>query len=209
VRTHTGPAWLSLPLRSVRGPRQLIGQVRLDPRQPFRERHLRTLRTGYAGTPYFADVYALVEEVYGRGHELLVDLNLDLVEAICRYLGSPVRIVRASALPHGGDNTQRLVDLVRAVAGGSRPVHLTSTYGTDRRYIDWPRVLGAGVEVHAQQFDHPRYRQAWPGFVADLAALDMLFCRGPETARVLAAGRRFVPIGYGALPAPGVQVEVR
>jgi hypothetical protein len=48
--------------------------------------------------------------------------------------------------------------------------------------------------VHAQQFAHPRYPQLWPGFVADLAALDMLFCCGSDTARVLAAGRRFVPV---------------
>jgi hypothetical protein len=191
VRTHTGPAWLSLPLRSIRGQRQLIGQVYLDRRQPFGVRHLKTLHIGYAQTPYFAEVYGLVEEVYGRGQERLVDLSLDLIEAFCRYLGSPVRIVRASSLPHAGDNTERLVQLVRGVAG---TVHLTSTYGTERQYIDWPRLARAAIAVRAQQFDHPTYQQAWPGFVAGLAALDMLFCRGPDTARALAAGRRFVPI---------------
>jgi WbqC-like protein family len=228
VRTHTGPAWLSLPLRSIRGQRQLIGEMRLDDRQPFRARHLKTLRIGYARTPYFAEVHGLVEDVYSRGHERLADLSLDLIEAFCRYLGSPVRIVRASSLPHAGDNTQRLVQLVRAAAGtagapaaGMAPagasaagvagaVHLTSTYGTERQYIDWPRVLRAGVAVHAQQFTHPRYQQAWPGFVADLAALDMLFCRGPDTARVLAAGRRFAPIPAGAgAPDPTPDGQVR
>lgn len=209
VRTHTGLAWLSLPLRSVPGQRQHICAVRLDDRQPFRDRHLKTLRIGYARTPHFAEVYGLVEEVYGRGQQRLVDLNLDLIEAICRYLGSPVRIVRASSLPHAGDNTERLVQLVRGAAG---TVHLTSTYGTQRRYIDWPRVLAAGLAVHAQQFTHPRYRQAWPGFVADLAALDMLFCHGRDTARMLAAGRRFVPIPAGGDadhtdPVPGGWLE--
>jgi hypothetical protein len=206
VRTHTGEPWLSVPLRSVRGRRQLIGQVRLDPGQPFRARHLKTLRLGYSNTPYFAEVYGLVEEVYGRGQERLIDLNLDLIETFCRYLGSQVRIVRASSLPHAGDNTERLVELIRHVAG---TVHLTSTYGTGRQYIDWPRVLAAGIAVRAQRFDHPRYDQAWPGFVADLAALDMLFCRGPATARTLAAGRRFVPVeaGVGAAELDGQAVR--
>jgi WbqC-like protein family len=194
VRTHTGEPWLSVPLRSIPGQRQLIGQVRLDPRQPFRARHLKTLRIGYAKTPFFAEVYGLVDEVYGRGQERLADLNLDLIEAFCRYLGSPVRIVRASSMPHAGDNTQRLIELVRHVGG---TVHLTSTHGSERQYIDWPRVLAAGIAVRAQRFEHPTYDQAWPGFVADLAALDMLFCRGPDTARTLAAGRRFVPVEAG------------
>jgi hypothetical protein len=197
VRTHTGLAWLSVPLRRVPGQRQLIEQLRLDPGQPFGARHLKTLRVGYTGTPYFTEVYSLVEQVYARRHERLVDLSLDLIEAFCRYLGSPVRIVRASALPHTGDNTERLIQLVRAVAGD---VHLTSTYGTERRYIDWPRVTGAGIAVRAQQFQHPVYRQAWPGFVADLAALDMLFCHGPATAGRLAAARRSVPVDPAADP---------
>jgi hypothetical protein len=186
VRTHTGAAWLSVPLRKIPGQRQLLEQLRLDPGQPYQARHLKTLRVGYARAPWFAEVYALVEQVYAGDHERLVDLSLDLIEAFCRYLGSPVRIVRASSLPHAGDNTERLIQLVRAVAGD---VHLTSTYGTERRYIDWPRVAAAGIEVHAQRFTHPRYPQAWPGFVPDLAALDMLFCQGRETGPILAAGR--------------------
>jgi hypothetical protein len=191
VRTYTGEAWLSVPVLSVRGQRQRIDQVRLDPRQPFRRRHLKALHAGYAKAPYFDEVYGLVEEVYGRGQSRLVDLNLELIRAICGYLGSPVRILRASSLPHEGDNTERLVQLVRQ-AGGS--VHLTSTFGTDRRYIDWPRVHAAGIAVRAQVFEHPKYDQPWPGFVADLAALDMLFCCGPATAEVLAAGRRFTDV---------------
>jgi hypothetical protein len=192
VRTYTGPAWLSLPLLSVRGQRQQLREVRLDPGQPFRPRHLKTLRAGYAKAPFFAEVYEVVEDVYARNQSWLVDLNVDLIEAICRYLGSPVRIVRASALPHHGDNTDRLVELVRQVGG---TVHLTSTYGTQRRYVDWPRVQAAGIAVRAQAFEHPTYDQPWPGFVPDLAALDMLFCRGRATAEVLAACRRFHEVG--------------
>lgn len=192
VRTYTGPAWLSLPLLSVRGQRQLLCEVLLDPGQPFRPRHLKVLRTGYAKAPFFAEVYALVEDVYARDHRRLVDLNVDLIEAICRYLGSPVRIVRASSLPHQGDNTDRLLGLVRAVAGTG---HLTSTYGTERQYIDWPRVQAAGIAIRAQRFAHPVYPQPWPGFVPDLAALDLLFCRGPATAEILATRRCFAEVG--------------
>lgn len=200
VRTYTGPAWLSVPLLTVPGRRQLIEQVRIDTGQPFRARHLKTLRVGYAGTPFFAEVYGLVEQVYAADRSRLVDLNVDLIEATCRYLGSPVRIVRASALPHAGDNTDRLVQLVREVGG---TVHLTSTYGTDRQYLDWPRVLAAGIGVRAQAFEHPAYRQAWPGFVGWLAALDMLFCCGPATAEILAAGRRCTDVDPAVEPCGG------
>jgi hypothetical protein len=195
VRTCTGAAWLTVPVLSVPGQRQRIEQARIDTGQPYQARHLKTLRAGYARAPYFSEVYGIVEAVYARRHSRLVDLNVDLIEAFCRYLASPVRIVRASTLPHAGDNTDRLVQLVRQVAG---TVHLTSTYGTGRQYIDWPRVQAAGIAVRSQVFEHPAYDQPWPGFVAGLAALDMLFCRGPDTAHILAERRRFTDVATGA-----------
>ena len=191
IRTPDKPVWLSVPLRSVKDTRQDIEQVRIEERQPFRRRHLKQLRVGYAGAPFFDEVYGLVEDVYGRDQDRLVDLSVDLIEAFCRYLGSPVRIERASSLPHAGDNTDRLVQLVRAVGG---TVHLTSTYGTGRRYIDWPRLQAAGIGIRSQSFVHPEYEQQWPGFVPDLAAVDMLFACGPATAEILAERRRFEPV---------------
>jgi hypothetical protein len=183
VRTYTGPAWLTVPVRRVPGVREPIAAVRIEDRQPWGRRHLRTLRAGYAKTPCFTEVYELVESVYSRRWELLADLNVALIEAVCGYLGSPVRIVRASTVDHRGDNTSRLIELVRGVGGD---VHLTSTYGTERGYIDWDRVGAAGIGVRPQRFEHPRYEQAWPGFTPGLACLDLLFARGRDTAALLA-----------------------
>jgi hypothetical protein len=73
-------------------------------------------------------------------------------------------------------------------------VHLTSTYGTGRRYIDWARLQAAGIRVRSQSFEHPEYEQQQPGFVPDLAAVDMLFACGPATAEILADRRRFDPV---------------
>jgi hypothetical protein len=188
----SGPVWLSVPVRSV-GARQPICAASIDNRQPWIRRHLKTLRA-YHRAPCFAETYGLIEAVHARGHELLVDLNVDLIEALCRYLGSPVRIVRASALAHSGDNTQRLIDLVHAVAGTA---HLTSTYGTARRYIDWDAVRSAGIEVRAQVFEHPRYAQPWPGFVAGLSAIDLLFSRGRDALGLLTRQSTVVGVPCG------------
>lgn len=183
VLTYTGPTWLTVPVRRVPGVREPIAAVRIETAQPWARRHLKILRAGYAKTACFDEVHDLVESVYSRQYDLLADLNVALVDAITGYLGSPVKIVRASTVDHAGDNTARLVDLVAAVGG---TVHLTSTYGTERTYIDWDRVTAAGIEVRPQRFEHPRYEQAWPGFTPGLSCLDLLFARGRETAELLA-----------------------
>lgn len=191
VKQQSGPVWLSVPALSVRGGYQLIQDVRIDGGQRFREKHLRTLSRAYGRAEYFDEIYPLVKEVYRRGHDWLADLNVDLIEAFCRYLGSPVRIVRASSLTHDGDNTERLVRLVRQAGGDT---HLTSTVNTERQYIDWGRMHAAGISVREQSFEHPVYNQLWGDFTPHLAALDMLFCCGRDTAEILEANRRFVDV---------------
>ncbi|NDL59655.1 WbqC family protein [Phytoactinopolyspora mesophila] len=187
IKTPTGPMWLSVPVRHVRGVQQLIQDVRIENAQPFRRQHLRRLRLSYGSMPYFDEIYPILEEVYGRDQEKLADLNLDIIKALCEYLETPVRIVRASTLPHSGDTTQRLVQLVQAVGGTT---HLTSTYGTERRYVDWTVMHRAGLRVEAQMFEHPVYEQIGDEFIANLAAIDMLFSCGTETAEILAGRRR-------------------
>lgn len=191
VKTPTGAAWLSVPIRHVRGVFQLIKDVRIDNSQPFRRRHMRVLRMSYAVTPYFDEVYPILKEIYARDHQYLVDLNLSLIEAFCSYLESPVRIVRASEIPHDGDRAERLVDLVKG-AGGTE--HLTSTYGGDHQEVDWSPFEDAGIPLRSQQFEHPRYEQVGPGFVPNLAAVDMLFSCGRGTREILEHNRRQVPI---------------
>jgi WbqC-like protein family len=191
VRRHTGTAWLSVPVRHVRGTPQPIEAVRVDNSQPFRRRQLRVLRMSYQDTPYFDEVFPLIEAVYAGGQERLVDLNLDLIGALCSYLDAPVRIVRASTLPHQGDRTDRLVQLVRN-AGGSE--HLTSTYGAEHQAVEWGRFPRAGIAVRSQEFEHPTYDQIGAEFVPNLAAIDMLFACGRDTREILASRRRTVRV---------------
>ena len=195
VKAPTGTSWLSVPLRHVPGTRQPLRDVRLDNSQPFRYRHLKILRSSYASTPYFDEVFAIVEQAYARDHDHLADLNLDLIEGLCGYLTAPVRIVRASQVPHQGDRTQRLVQLIRGVGGTE---HLTSTYGADHQHVEWEQFDRAGIPLRAQEFAHPVYPQIGRGFVPDLSALDMLFALGPRTRKVLAERRRLVRVDPAA-----------
>jgi hypothetical protein len=163
-----GAAFLTVPVRHT-GKREVIREMRIVTEQPWRARHLEFLVANYGHTPYFGEVFPVIEGVYATDYELLADHNIALIEAFCGYLGSEVRVVRASALPHAGSREERLLELVRG-AGGD--VHLTSTTSTHE--IDWSGFERAGVPVLVQEFIAPVYEQSIP----DLAAADLLFWRG-------------------------------
>jgi WbqC-like protein family len=190
MKTLSKPVWLSVPVMST-GDRRPIHDVRIDNKQPFRRQHLKKLRKSYNSTPYFDEVYAIVEPIYQGDHERLVDFNLDLIEAFCSYLDARVQIIRASTLPHGGDRAERIVQLVKAVGGTE---HLTSTYGGDHQDVDWSPFEDEGIGIQVQQFEHPEYDQIGDDFVPNLAAVDMLFSRGRQTAEILARRRSVVPV---------------
>jgi hypothetical protein len=170
-----GPAFLSVPVRHT-GKREVIHEMRIVTEQPWRARHLDFLVANYGHTPYFGEVFPVIEGVYAADHELLAEHNIALIEAFCGYLGSPVRVVRASSLPHAGSREERLLDLVRAVGWDE---HLTSTTSTHE--IDWSGFRGAGIPVWTQEFTAPVYEQPIP----DLAAADLLFWRGRSGIRSL------------------------
>jgi hypothetical protein len=157
------PAFLSVPVRHT-GKRELIRDMRIVNEQPWRSRHLEFLTVNYGHTPYFGEVFAVIEGVYAAGYELLVDHNVALIEGFCGYVGAGTRVVRASGFPHAGSREERLLGLVRAVGGDA---HLTSTTSTHE--VDWSGFASAGVAVRFQEFG---------ANVPNLAAADLLFWRG-------------------------------
>lgn len=191
VRSRTGTVLLTAPVRHAKR-RQVISDVELDDSQDWRGLHLRILQQEYRRSPYFDEVFSFVCAIYARGHHLLVDHNLDLLGALCTYLGYDTTIVRASQFPHAGDNTERLIGLTLAVEANT---HLTSTWGTDRRYIDWHRVQLAGITVRTQDFVHPIYQQHHaPPFIAGLGVIDLLFAEGKAAAETITSSTAFSTI---------------
>lgn len=195
IKTPAGPLVISIPVLSGDTPFQNLVDVRIDPKGNWRRKQLKSIALSYAKAPFFAEVFSWIEAIYGRQHEWLVELNLDIIAGVCAYLQSQVRIVRASSLPHGGDNTERVIQLVQAVGG---TIHLTSTYGTERQYIDWPRVTAAGLGIRVQQYQHPVYPQQYGSFVSNISLVDMLFNCGRTTAQLLARQRSALDITPGS-----------
>ena len=115
-----------------------------------------------------------------------MDFNLKIIKAFVDYLKKDIKILRASDISHNGNNTERLVQLVQAVDGDT---HLTSTFGTDREYIDWSQLSSVGISIQSQKFTHPIYPQLYGDFVKHISTLDMLFNCGTATKEILEKNR--------------------
>ncbi|UGS38667.1 WbqC family protein [Capillimicrobium parvum] len=142
-----GPAWLTAPV--VREGVQRIREVRVDDRQPWRRKALRTIEMEYARAPLFSETMPLVRELLEHDAELIAELNEHAIRRLAPEHAH--KLVRQSELGDvGGAATDLLINLVRAAGGDA----YLSGDGADG-YQEEPRYAAAGLGFRLHGFAHP------------------------------------------------------
>jgi hypothetical protein len=175
------PAWATVPIVRSGAGVQEVREVAIDESQPWRERLLRTIRHSYARAPHFADAFEFVRELVETRATRLAEYNELNVRRLARELGLDAgKLVHSSELGAPGSGTDRLIALTRA-AGGT--VYLSGD-GSEG-YLDPSRFAGDAPALRFQEYRHPTYAQAAPGFVPGLSIVDALLSCGVDGTRRL------------------------
>jgi hypothetical protein len=141
------PAWLTVPV--VREGVQAIGDVRIDDRQPWRRKALRSIEQSYARAPRFAEVMPVVRELLELDTDRIAVLNEEAIRRLAPEHAH--KLVRQSQLPPSdAAATDLLIDLVRAAGGDA----YLSGDGADG-YQEEPKYAAAGLGFRLLGFEHP------------------------------------------------------
>ncbi len=170
------PGWFGCPVRREPGP-QRIRHIRIDDRQAWRRKLLRSLETNYGHAPGFAPAMAVLCPLIEFPADMLASLNEHAIKSIASVLGIETRFVRQSELDVAGTATELLIDIAKAVgadaylagggASGYQRDELFGLHGVELIYQDFvPQPYG----------DRARFR---PG----LSVIDYLMWGWPEAAR--------------------------
>ncbi|MGH9749457.1 MAG: WbqC family protein [Candidatus Polarisedimenticolia bacterium] len=173
IRIPEGWQWLTVPVRH-RFPMS-IREVAIDETSAWRRKHREALRVHYGRSPHRGAILEPLDLLLQGPAGGLADLNTRTVKVLAGLLGVSTPIVLASSLgPLPDDPDGRLIHLCRHFGCDT---YLAGPGGT--AYMDpgvWRR---AGVRVDVQEFRHPVYTQAYPGFEPNLSAVDLLLAAGP------------------------------
>ncbi|MCC5866483.1 MAG: WbqC family protein [Wenzhouxiangella sp.] len=161
--------WLTVPVASHRlgDP---ISDIRIA-RQPrnWRRKHLNSVRTHLGGTPYLDSAVSILEGAFAQNHELLVDLNIDLIERVRDQLGIQTQVLRASELAVSGSRSDLLLAICQEL-GASR--FLANAGSRIYLQAEEERFEQAGVSIDYQCWKHPEYEQCGDNFIVNLSWLD-------------------------------------
>lgn len=179
IKCHDGPRWLTVPVRH-RALSQLIIETEIDDGKDWRANHLRIWHTGYADTPFFADVLQLLGEM-GQGRDRTISqLNIRLTRALCAFLGIDTPTVLSSELNLEGARTDRLIHLLHAVGGKT---YLSGPSADS--YLEKDKFREAGIRLEYKSYDYAPYPQAWGPFEGAVSVLDLIANCGPESKALI------------------------
>ena len=183
IKMQTGKQWLTVPVVQDRG--QLIKDVRIDDGSNWRRKHWAALESNYRPAPFWGELSPGLKAVLVEGgHTKLAALDVDLLRWAFGVLRLRVPIRWSSELGVEGEQTERLVNVCKAVGA---TLYLSGQGG--RQDMELARFEAAGIGVRFQELAAPSYPQQFMrhGFIANLAVVDALFNCGGEGTRALIA----------------------
>lgn len=151
-----------------------IRQIEVSDAEPWREKHLASVRHAYARRPHFPEGMAFLEAELGHPKSRLADLNCGLIEAAARRLGLDTEFVRASTLAVTGERSDHLLSICEAVEA----TDYLSPMGSAEYMTEDGVFAAAGFPARFQAFVEVPYPQGHEPFTPYMAFIDAVMNLG-------------------------------
>lgn len=177
-----GEVMLTVPVKKA--PRETpICAIEIADAEPWREKHLASLRHAYARRPHFAEGMEFMAAQLEAPPTRLADFTCGLIMAAADRLGLRRELVRASALGVDGKRSDRLLALCQAVGASD---YLSPTGSAD--YMEEDGVFrAADFPVRFQPFTPTPYDQGREPFTPYMGFIDAVMNLGWAGTRGLLA----------------------
>jgi hypothetical protein len=158
INTSQGPFRLVVPTLENHG-KVVMKDVLIDPSIKWRNNHWRTIEAAYRKAPYYEFYSADLNKILYQPHSTLFELNQGLLSFCLRSIGLKVKLSESLSFEKSPNGD--VADLRNAVE--VKKSHLTRKL---YRAVPYTQVFGNS-------------------FVENLSLLDLLFCEGPNSLRLI------------------------
>ncbi|MFC1887721.1 WbqC family protein [Candidatus Cloacimonadota bacterium] len=182
IKTSNGVKYLTIPVSIPPG---RDGKITYNEIQfadsNWKLKHLRTLKMNYSRSPYFNEIYSMVESVLNMDISF-TEQNILLINSIADYLQIKTPVFRLSELLNNfGKKNYLIIDICKKL---NADVYFSGT-GGGREYNNEELLNQNNIQLKYSDFNHPVYPQLWGEFIPRLSILDLLFNCGPESRTYL------------------------
>jgi hypothetical protein len=181
VRTSEGWCWLTVPVQTAGKFGDLpIREVEIANQKLWATKHWQTLRLNYSKAPFFDQHAGFFEGIYSRRWERLGELAREITAYLLDAFGIRTRLYFSSQMEPSGKKDELVMNLCRELGA---TVYLSGPLG--RNYLREELFQREQIAVRYDDYRHPAYPQAYPGFEPYMAAVDLLFNCGPASLEIM------------------------
>ncbi len=173
---------LTVPvLLKGKGP-QLISDTVINNKIDWRKKHLQTISQNYGKSPYFSEMFPMIEEIYANQEESLSSLNANVIQVVCKYLDIERKFVLSSTFPEMSHlkSTDLLVHLCKELGGTT---YISGIGG--KKYMEMDTFVENNVDVSFIEYVASPYQQRYGEFISNLSIMDLLFNEGLHSVQIL------------------------
>jgi len=92
ILSSNGPHPLTVPVLQGSFHKTPVKEIRIDYSKRWQQVHIGALVAAYRSSPFFIYYFETLEKIILSGHELLIDLNSDLLKALLEMLDLKVKL---------------------------------------------------------------------------------------------------------------------
>ena len=181
IRTNVGSGYLTIPIgRKFYNSR--ICDTLLPDQSTWRDSHWQEIYQNYTHTKYFKDYGDFFRTLYKTNFKYLWQINIEIILFLLKSFDINVEIIKATelSLDPGLEGTDLIIEELKTVGGQT---YLSGPSG--KNYLDFEKFQGTNYELKFFEFEHPVYKQRYPGFFPNLSAIDLLFNMGPKSNEII------------------------
>lgn len=160
IATASGILSLTIPVKRVNGNHTKTCEIHIDNSKNWQLLHWRSILTAYNKSPYFLYYRDILEPIFRKKYDLLVDFNSELLNVVLNAL--KIKTIE---------------------------IHYTTGYEVKHDLQDLRNSFHPKYPHRDITCTLPRYMQAFEefhGFLPDLSIIDLLFNLGPDALPYLA-----------------------
>lgn len=182
-KNDQGALWMTIPVKKKGLGLQRIDEIRICHEGRWAKKHLESLKTAYANAPYFTDHLKFLEALFSSRFERLIDLNLEIIRYLMKFLQIETKIILLSDLGIKARGDRLLIEICRKMGAS----HFLAQNAA-KKHLNADLFEEAGIRLRYFKPPSLVYPQLWGNFIPDLSSFDLVFNCGPKAHDILVAG---------------------
>lgn len=168
-------SYISVPLHHS-SPKKRICDIALHPSSIWRDKLVRMVEMTYKKSPYFIEVFPIIERIIRYEAENLSDYLAHQLQTLALFMGIKTCFVMTSRFYENSNlfSQERILDICKHEKANC---YVNLKGGQD--LYDSEMFIGAGIDLRFIVMRQLRYKQLMAGFVPSLSIIDALMAIGP------------------------------